>query len=296
LMTLAYADCGLKIKEYDESGIPCTVIEGAEGYSLPMTFDCGQCFRFEPLADDPNTVEGVAFGRYIALTQGENGQILLHNCKAEDADIWVRFLALDRDWNSIQEDVASRSPILKDAASLAGGIRILKQDEFEALISFVISQCNNIPRIKGLISKISQNYGNAIELPDGRTVYTFPDAHTVAQIPLEDLRALKLGYRAEYVLNAASAATRGLVEEVKAEKDTRAAIKLLKNVEGIGEKVAACTLLFGFGRLDAFPVDVWIKRAMEKYFPGCKDLSVFGPYAGVAQQYLFYRERYLGGQ
>ena len=264
----------------------------AKGYSLALTFDCGQCFRFEPT--ERGTFEGVAFGEYIEMSQPEEGKILLHGVKPEDADKWKAFLALDTDWEQIRLDVASRSEILSDAASLAGGIRILKQDEFEALISFVISQCNNIPRIKGLISALSKSYGNEIIHADGRSFYSFPDAKTLASIPLSELRALKLGYRAEYILNAANAALDGLIEAVKAESDTRSAVKLLTSVGGIGEKVAACALLFGFGRLDAFPKDVWIKRAMEKYFPGCKDTSVFGPYAGVAQQYLFYRERYLG--
>lgn len=264
----------------------------AKGYSLALTFDCGQCFRFEPT--ERGTFEGVAFGEYIEMSQPEEGKILLHGVKPEDADKWKAFLALDTDWEQIRLDVASRSEILSDAASLAGGIRILKQDEFEALISFVISQCNNIPRIKGLISALSKSYGNEIIHADGRSFYSFPDAKTLASLPLSELRALKLGYRAEYILNAANAALGGLIEAVKAESDTRSAVKLLTSVGGIGEKVAACALLFGFGRLDAFPKDVWIKRAMEKYFPGCKDTSVFGPYAGVAQQYLFYRERYLG--
>lgn len=264
----------------------------AKGYSLALTFDCGQCFRFEPT--ERGTFEGVAFGEYIEMSQPEEGKILLHGVKPEDADKWKAFLALDTDWEQIRLDVASRSEILSDAASLAGGIRILKQDEFEALISFVISQCNNIPRIKGLISALSKSYGNEIIHADGRSFYSFPDAKTLASLPLSELRALKLGYRAEYILNAANAALDGLIEAVKAESDTRSAVKLLTSVVGIGEKVAACALLFGFGRLDAFPKDVWIKRAMEKYFPGCKDTSVFGPYAGVAQQYLFYRERYLG--
>ena len=150
------------------------------------------------------------------------------------------------------------------------------------------------PEADAVAQALSRNYGKPIELTDGRVMYSFPDAEVLASLPLSELRALKLGYRAEYILNAANAALDGLIDKVKAEPDTRNAVKLLTSVGGIGEKVASCTLLFGFGRLDAFPKDVWIKRAMEKYFPGCKDTSVFGPYAGVAQQYLFYRERYLG--
>lgn len=268
------------------------VLLDAPGYDLFLTFDCGQCFRFEPT--ERGTFEGVAFGEYIEMSQPEKEQILLHGVSPENAEKWISFLSLDKNWDHIKGDVASRSPVLQEASELAGGIRILKQDEFEALISFVISQCNNIPRIKGLISALSRNYGKEILLSDGRAVYAFPDANTLASLPLSELRALKLGYRAEYILNAANAALDGLIDEVKSESDTRSAIKLLTSVGGIGEKVAACTLLFGFGRLDAFPKDVWIKRAMQRYFPGCKDTSVFGPYAGVAQQYLFYRERYTG--
>ncbi|MBR6742330.1 MAG: DNA glycosylase [Clostridia bacterium] len=268
------------------------LIIDAKGYDLALTLDCGQCFRFEPSGE--NTFEGVAFGRYIQLRQTEQDRIILLDTDICDAELWLNFLGLNLDWEAIKSDVSSRSDVLSDAASLAGGIRILKQDEFEAIISFVISQCNNIPRIKGLISALSQKFGSEIVSPSGKEFYSFPTADALANAPLSELRALKLGYRAEYVQNAAIAVKSGLIEEIKAEKSTEKAIKILRSVEGIGEKVAACALLFGFGRLDAFPRDVWIKKAMAKYFPDCKDLSVFGPYAGVAQQYLFYRERYIG--
>lgn len=269
------------------------LIIDAKGYDLALTFDCGQSFRFERTGE--NTFEGVAFGKYIRLSQDTPDKIALLDTDVKDADLWLDFLGLNLDWEAIKSDVASRSPVLKEASDLAGGIRILKQDEFEAIISFVISQCNNIPRIKGLVSAISQKFGNEIKTKDGRVLYAFPSADALANAPLSELRALKLGYRAEYVQSAAIAVKNGLIKEVKAEKSTEKAIKILKTVEGIGEKVAACALLFGFGRLDAFPRDVWIKKAMSKYFPDCKDHSVFGEYAGVAQQYLFYRERYIEG-
>jgi len=268
------------------------LIIDAKGYDLALTLDCGQCFRFEPIGD--GAFEGVAFGKYIQLRQTEQDRIILLDTDICDAELWLNFLGLNLDWEAIKSDVSSRSDVLSDAASLAGGIRILKQDEFEAIISFVISQCNNIPRIKGLISALSQKFGSEIVSPSGKEFYSFPTADVLANAPLSELRALKLGYRAEYVQNAAIAVKNGIIDEIKAEESTEKAIKILRSVEGIGEKVAACALLFGFGRLDAFPRDVWIKKAMAKYFPDCKDLSVFGPYAGVAQQYLFYRERYIG--
>lgn len=270
-----------------------TLVLDAPGLSLPLTFDCGQCFRFEPVPDRPGFFEGVAYGKYL-LISADGGKLFLSGPPMEDAALWTRYFALDRDWEAIRTDVAARSPVLSRAAELAGGIRILRQEPFETLITFILSQCNNIPRIKTLVQRLSEEYGAPIFLPDGRKMYAFPDSAALASVPVGELRALKLGYRAEFVHAAATAAQNGLLERVEKETDTPTAAAYLTAVPGIGEKVAACILLFGFGRLSAFPRDVWIKRAMQHYFPECRDPSVFGPYAGVAQQYLFYWERYQG--
>ena len=266
----------------------------APGLSLPLTFDCGQSFRFEPVTDRTGYFEGVAYGRYL-LVSAEEEKLFLHGIPPEDAELWQKYFSLDRDWEAIRQDVAARAPVLSRAAEVAGGIRILRQEPFEALITFVLSQCNNISRIKGLVLRLSAQYGSPIYLPDGRVLHAFPDSETLSSVPIGELRALKLGYRAEFVHAAANAACNGLLDEVEKEPNTQAASLLLTAVPGIGEKVAACVLLFGFGRLDAFPRDVWIKKAMQRYFPGGNNPAVFGPYAGVAQQYLFYLERYLNG-
>lgn len=264
-------------------------------YSLAMTFDCGQCFRFEPISGDRTRFGGVAYGRYIELEE-KNGGIKLYNTTKEDAaNIWYKYLGLDKDWESIKADISKRSPALAAAADIAGGIRILKQEPWEALCTFIISQCNNIPRIKGIIKNLCKKYGTPIVTQRGEVFYTFPEPEAIISAGIKALKELKLGYRAEYVYTAALAASEGLVEKVEAAESTAQAQKILCSLRGIGEKVASCALLFGFGRLDAFPVDVWIKRALVRLFPGEKDFSVFGPYAGVAQQYMFYCERYLTG-
>lgn len=275
----------------DAAGVPSLCLDGAGDYDLALTFDCGQCFRFEPAGG--GRFEGVAFGRVLTCSSPAPGRLILHGCtNAEYEAVWRSFLALDRDWRAIYADAAERSPVFAEAIGRAGGIRILRQEPFETLITFVLSQCNNIPRIKSLVSALASAYGEPVRSPDGRIFFSFPSSARLAAAPEEELRALKLGYRAEFVREAAKAAEAGLLLRIAEEKDTGRALGMLTEIRGVGEKVASCALLFGFGRLDAFPRDVWIRRAMERLFPGVKDPAVFGPYAGVCQQLLFFCERY----
>ena len=187
--------------------------------------------------------------------------------------------------------VEGRSPELKTAAERSEGIRILAQDSFEALVTFIISQCNNIPRIKGLCGALCERYGSVIESEHG-IAYAFPTPESILAKPMSALTELKVGYRDEYIYSACRAVCEGILDEIRAAKTTREAEQILCSMHGIGKKVASCVLLFGFRRLDAFPVDVWMKRALARLFPGVRDYSVFGQYAGVAQQYMFYAERY----
>jgi len=284
----------ISAREIMHSGTPAVKLTGLGGYSLAMTFDCGQCFRFEPSQALEGAFEGVAHGRFLRVMQDTSDDMTLLGCTIEEYEhVWRRFFSLDKDWHAIKRDIESRSSELYSAAQTAGGIRILTQDRFEALCSFIISQCNNIPRIKGLVRALCQKYGEPILTPEGDTVYTFPTPESILSRPVSELTALKLGYRDKYIYAAAKAASEGLLDRISSAETTEEAQKLICSVEGVGKKVAACTLLFGFERYDAFPVDVWMKRALERLFPGVKDLSVFGPYAGVAQQYLFFCERYV---
>ncbi len=268
-------------------------ITGIGDFSLGRTFDCGQCFRFDPCPEHEGMFCGVAFGQYLRAFEQEPGKLYLLGVEPEQyMNTWRRFFSFDRDWEAIRADIESRSPILRTAAAGAEGIRILSQDPFEALISFIISQCNNIPRIKGLVRALCESYGEPIRTPDGRTEYSFPTPESILSRPLSDLTALKLGYRDEYIYGACRAVCNGILEQISEAQSTAEAERIVRSIHGIGAKVAACVLLFGFRRYDAFPVDVWMKRALSRLFGGVSDYSMFGPYGGVAQQYMFYCERY----
>ena len=270
------------------------VVGGVGNFSPEKTFDCGQCFRFDP--DEKGGVTGIAHGRRVNISRaGDN--LRIDGISADEFEnTWEHYLALDEDYDSIDRMIAGAVPpdrgghTLSEAAAVSAGIRILRQERWETLCSFIISQNNNIPRIKKIISAMSEKWGERI----GDTDYAFPTAKAVADAGEEAVFGLRTGFRAGYIIDAARkvADDPGFLDRVADATDYAEADTLLRTIRGVGPKVSACTLLFGFGRTDAFPVDVWIKRVLEKYFPGDFDPSVFGNAAGIAQQYLFYYERY----
>ena len=267
-------------------------------FSVEKTFDCGQCFRFDRVENSPHECEfhGVAFGRSVSFASDGDKLYIYGADESEYNGIWEKFLGLDRDYDAIDADILSRSdnPALKKAIEFGRGIRILSQDPWEAVCSFIISQNNNIPRIKKIIAAMSEKYGE----PLGGGDYAFPTPEAICEAGEGGMLELKTGFRAKYLADAAQRVCDGRLKlsEVAALMETEAAVKKLCEVKGIGPKVASCSLLFGFERYDAFPIDVWIRRVMEKYFEPGFDISTLGPYAGIAQQYLFYYERYLGGE
>ena len=175
----------------------------------------------------------------------------------------------------------------------AGGIRILRQEPWEALCSFIISQNNNIPRIKKIIRTLSEKYGEAFTA-FGETYHAFPTPEALSAAGEDELKSCGTGFRARYILDAAKKVSSGEIDfSVIQSMDDEEAAKYLMTICGVGAKVAACTLLYGFHRTAAFPIDVWIKRVLDKYYPGGIDISSLGAYAGIAQQYLFYYERYI---
>ena len=271
------------------------VIKNEFGINLDHTFDCGQCFRFDKVGDSDYDVEyrGVAFGRAVSFAQKGDELYVIGSDGDEFEKIWRRFLSLDEDYGAIHGELASLSDnkALHRAIEYGKGIRILRQDPWEAICSFIISQNNNIPRIKGLIRALSERAGE--RLADG--VYSFPTAQAVADLGVDELRALKVGFRAPYILDAAEKVSSGKLDvSAVASLSTKDAEKLLCTVKGIGPKVADCALLFGFSKYDAFPVDVWMKRVIEKYFDPTFAPESLGRYAGIAQQVLFYYERWCG--
>ena len=263
------------------------ILPDSGDFSLPETLDCGQAFRWKKLPD--GSFFGVARGRacHIAQTAGEV-RIL---GGAEDFEtVWRGYFDLDRDYGEIKRRLSS-DPVLARAVAHAPGVRLLRQEPWEALCSFIISQCNNIPRIKGIVEKLCALYGEPVEAPWGEA-RAFPAAERVAELEEIDLAPLHAGYRAPYILAAARAVAAG---ELDLEKTgllpcTEARAEL-KKLNGVGDKVANCVVLFGLHQLDAFPVDVWIKRALAENMPEGFEPSSLGKYAGLAQQYMFYHAR-----
>jgi N-glycosylase/DNA lyase len=179
------------------------------------------------------------------------------------------------------------------ATAYGKGIRILRQEKWEALCSFIISQNNHIPRIKKIVEALCELFGEQVEF-DGKIYYSFPPPEKLCTLDESDLAPLKCGYRASYILSAAKAVTDGSIDlGALSQSSLDIARKELLKIHGVGNKVADCVLLFGLGLLDSFPVDVWMRRALSEHFSPDLDPSVFSPYAGIAQQYIFHYKRSL---
>ena len=244
------------------------------------TFDCGQCFRFERCEGG---WQGIAMGRLLMVLDGGDMIALVGVDEPEYRRIWESYFDLDRDYGEINAAL-SRDAVVRNALNSAKGIRILRQDRWETLCSFIISQNNNIPRIKGIIGRLCEAFGERI---DGG--YAFPSADRIASLTEEQLAPIRSGFRARYILDAARRVTDGRTDlDAVSAMSYDDAKKYLMQIKGVGNKVADCVLLFGYGFFDAFPKDVWIKRVIEKYYGENFDESIFKPYGGIAQQYLFY--------
>lgn len=255
-------------------------IENVKNFDLEQTLDCGQAFRWSK--DDQGVWHGIAFGKYIELST-ENGNIIINHSNKDDFEnIWRSYFDLDRDYSKIIKEVSSNATVAK-AAVFSGGIRLLNQEPWEALCSFIISQNNNIPRIKGIIERLCENFGKKI---DGG--YTFPTSDVVAKLTIDDLSVIRSGFRAKYILDAAIKVSSGeldLLSLKNTEYDT--ARQTLMTVKGVGPKVADCVLLYGLEHKNAFPRDVWINRALTQMFDG-NIPDCIGQYGGIVQQYIFH--------
>lgn len=273
---LAFNDCGYYI------------IADSRNFSVPATLTSGQCFRW---SEFDGRLCGTAFGRYVEIEQKDDGLTIYGADRNEYEKIWRGYLDMDRDYEEIRRIVTEIEPRLADSAEYAAGVHILSQEPWEALCSFVISQNNNIPRIRGIISKLCLNYGepavNAEFAREESAGYAFPTAQALATVPEETFKKFGCGYRASYLTEVSRRVANGEIDfEYIKKAPINEARKLLLSLKGVGPKVAECALLYGFGRLECFPVDVWIRRALESEFTGGTDL-IGSRYAGVAQQYIF---------
>ena len=258
--------------------------ENVTDLDLAQTLDCGQSFRWVERED--GGFDGVALNRSVTVRL-DGTDLYIENADESDRELWHSYFDLGLDYGKIREEISAIHPILADAAKYAPGIRILRQEPYEALCTFIISQNNNIKRIKGIVQRLCEQFGD--RLPDG--TYAFPDAEKMASLTADDLAPLRAGFRNRYLVDAARKVADGDVDLEKCRScDYDEARRELMQITGVGVKVADCALLFGLHRIEAFPLDVWMKRAMATLFPGMTP-GDFGQYAGIAQQYIFHYSR-----
>ena len=283
-----------KMKVSCENNI--VTVDGVNDFTLSQILECGQCFHFDKL--DEEVYEVVAFGRAVKMEQTDK-VLRIYGSSMEDYEgIWKLYLDMDNDYGLIKQSVIKADGALKTAVDEKSGIHILNQDFFETLISFIVSQNKSIPQIKQCVKNISHRFGDEVIGYNGEAFYVFPDVQRLHDATEEELRECKVGFRAPYIKNATEAVYSGAVTKEKLDElDIAQARELLMTIKGVGEKVANCVLLFGLGRREAFPVDVWMKRIMEQMDFDGKDtkkqdieafaVNKFGDLGGYAQQYLF---------
>ena len=303
------------------------IYEDVKDFNLDHIFDCGQCFRWSRQPDGSYT--GIAMGKPVNVSlkevpAGEGSgadvsaepdacvsprlDLVIDNCSADDFEkIWRSYLDLDRDYGAIKAALSESDEVMAKAISGGEGIRILRQELWETMVSFIISQNNNIPRIKGCIEKLARIFGEPAGEYGGVEYYNVPSPEVMAELTAEDLAPVRLGYRAPYLVETAKQVeAKGGMDVVAAELAATGtpeeACEYLRGFQGVGPKVASCIALFGLGRLEAFPIDVWVRRVMNRlYGIDEKDIKGMNAYAaehfgangGIAQQYLFYYIRGL---
>ncbi|CDA28136.1 DNA-3-methyladenine glycosylase family protein [Eubacterium sp. CAG:156] len=272
-----------------------TLINELKDFDLEQTLECGQCFRFYKLDKEEYVI--VAKNKMLHIKQDEN-QLIFYNTSKEDVEkIWTNYFDLDRDYDEIKSYLLKKDNKLESAIKENYGVRILNQDFHEVLISFIISQNKQIPQIKQIVKRISEQYGEYLGEVNGEKYYSFPNPEKLGKITEEAFREMKSGFRAPYLYDASQKLALGEInEELFANLNEEDGRELLKSIKGVGDKVANCVLLFGLGYRNAFPIDVWIKRIMEAIYFG-KETSKeeiqkfasnhYGEYGGYAQQYLF---------
>jgi N-glycosylase/DNA lyase len=278
------------------------IIKNIKDFEPKHIFECGQAFRWHVEKDLSYTT--IAYGKVINVRKEEN-DVILSNTSLEDFNnIWYNYFDLGRDYSKIKEEL-SKDPILEEAIKFGEGIRILNQEPFEMVISFIISANNQIPRIKKSIELLSKGFGEYIGRYNDKEYYSFPTSDKLSQAdPLDLKENYKVGFRGERIVETSRIIHRGELDLNSIYSLSREDGKeLLMSLPGVGPKVSDCILLFAFNKDEAFPVDVWVKRVMEHFYlkedTNVKKIGnhaerIFGTLAGFAQQYLFYYARELG--
>ncbi len=272
-------------------------VSGVQDFCLEHTFLCGQCFRWQPEPDGSFT--GVAYGQVVNLSMDGDTLFISNTTKEQFWSVWYPYLDLGRDYGAVKRTLSTDIQ-MQQALQYGWGIRILNQEPFECLASFVLSSQNTIPRIQKIIAAMCRLFGERISYRQ-KTYYTFPSAETLAALDEADLAPIKAGYRARYILDAAKKVASGVLDlPLLQTLPTAKARRALLGVKGVGQKVADCVLLFSLKKHDAFPIDVWVSRVMRALYldAGATPKEIlacgkekFGDLGGFAQQYLFYYAR-----
>lgn len=264
------------------------VLTDISSFSLDEILECGQSFRWTAIESSPYPLsyEGIAHGKKLQISQ-EGTTLYFHDTTKDDFEkVWKTYFDLERDYSAIKT-LFRTDDTLSKAIAHAPGIRVLQQEPWEALCSFIFSQNNNIKRISGLVQRFCQQFGE--EVRDGE--YSFPTPERIASLTVEDLAPVRAGFRAKYIIHAAQCVASGKVSlSLPYTLPLPEAKEHLMQIKGVGPKVSDCVLLFGFHRLECFPTDVWIQRVMSTFYPKGLPTEIL-PYAGLAQQYLFHYAR-----
>ena len=252
----------------------------------------GQCFRMNPIEGSEHKYFVIAYGEYLEMEQCEDGIIL--SCTEEEWNrLWKNYFDCETDYDRIYEVIDKEDVYLQKAVSFGNGIRILRQEIFETIICFIISQQNNIPRIKKCVEKICSSYGEEKYNFRGEKYYAFPTPERLAKQSLEDLQICNLGYRSKYIHITAQMIVQGevVLENLKDMSYEDAKYELMK-LCGVGIKVAECICLFALHHMDAFPVDTNIQAVLFKHYPYGFPFEKYSGCAGILQQYAFYYDLY----
>lgn len=277
------------------------IAEGIEDFDTDHIFDCGQCFRWQ--RNEDGSYSGVAFGHPARIAyDGETKRLMIHGADEHTFEtVWRRYLDLDRDYGRIKRTLAAKDETIRDAIAFGRGIRILNQEKWETLISFIISQNNNIPRIKKCIETLAETLGDPVGEFEGRTYYSLPTPEKLASATPDDLAPCRLGYRDKYLIETAKQVSSEGMQSLQrlgtSEVSAEETLAGLQKYCGVGPKVANCIALFAMGKQDSFPIDTWVKKVMNRLYGipekdrrAMADFAAetFGAYGGMAQQYLFY--------
>lgn len=272
-------------------------------FNLKYTLECGQCFRWKEVEEEENTYIGVIKDRVIKIKQEGDKLFVRSNNMENLGQVVTEYFDLNKDYQKIEQEISSIDNHVKEAVKRSSGLRLLNQDFFETLISYIISANNNIPRISKSVNEISKRYGKKI-IFENEEYYLFPTAQELENVSIDEYRKCGVGFRDSYIYSTVKDILEGKFDIYSInDKKTATLRKELLNLKGVGPKVADCILLFACGRGEVFPIDVWVERVMSVlYFKETngkmkkRDIleyayNNFKDYAGIVQQHLFYNMR-----